>query len=193
MLRSLVGSEMCIRDSGCRHPHPPCVVIPRNVRLSTRFRSPSIRRCRRRSGPPRGVPARGCGPACLAAVLPVGACSPSAVATPAEFDRSLSALSARALRSGSAGPSAMVALPAPAPGAGADARPAHVLHLPGQQGGRIALGASVTTSLHRKSSTDGTGSHRMPIWIRIATARWTPCLLYTSDAADEEDSVDLGG
>src|SRR5665648_1263921 len=32
---------------------------------------------------------------------------------------------------------------------------------------------------------------------RSGTARcclsWRPCLLYTSDAADEEDSVDLGG
>src|SRR5664280_3605512 len=39
-------------------------------------------------------------------------------------------------------------------------------------------------------------------WIRIHSAHWAlmslrrnplPCLLYTSDAADEEDSVDLGG
>src|SRR5664280_1021357 len=29
-------------------------------------------------------------------------------------------------------------------------------------------------------------------WIWTAPARWI-CLLYTSDAADEEDSVDLGG
>src|SRR5665648_1292543 len=36
-------------------------------------------------------------------------------------------------------------------------------------------------------------SHRRRVWgIRKLNAN-NPCLLYTSDAADEEDSVDLGG
>ena len=35
-------------------------------------------------------------------------------------------------------------------------------------------------------------SHKMPEIFRIAD-RYTVCLLYTSDAADEEDSGDLGG
>src|SRR5678815_1950582 len=30
-------------------------------------------------------------------------------------------------------------------------------------------------------------------WLRVGTARLIVCLLYTSDAADERSSVDLGG
>ena len=38
------------------------------------------------------------------------------------------------------------------------------------------------------SKTEVNGFTARPIW-----PLWYPCLLYTSDAADEEDSVDLGG
>src|SRR5664279_6438376 len=38
------------------------------------------------------------------------------------------------------------------------------------------------------------GSARIVVTSRLNIGYWyTPCLLYTSDAADEEDSVDLGG
>src|SRR5664280_3477194 len=53
----------------------------------------------------------------------------------------------------------------------------------------LALSRSVNLRAH------ASGSIRAPAmwideWVLLATAP-TPCLLYTSDAADEEDSVDL--
>src|SRR5674536_120324 len=35
--------------------------------------------------------------------------------------------------------------------------------------------------------------HYIDLWNRRKLVNYTTCLLYTSDAADEEDSVDLGG
>src|SRR5664279_6180722 len=51
-----------------------------------------------------------------------------------------------------------------------------------------------TRNCPARSSTTGSTSANHGYWIGSVTGHaYSPCLLYTSDAADEEDSVDLGG
>src|SRR5664279_2179115 len=45
---------------------------------------------------------------------------------------------------------------------------------------------------HRRGCTDRVRHHRRPTRTATVGCRFLGCLLYTSDAADEEDSVDLG-
>src|SRR5665648_488145 len=52
-------------------------------------------------------------------------------------------------------------------------------------GGAINLAGQVKAKGERRSTRSD--------WMAIERERGISCLLYTSDAADEEDSVDLGG
>eukprot|EP00658_Telonema_sp_P-2_P020035 TRINITY_DN17888_c0_g1_i2.p1 TRINITY_DN17888_c0_g1~~TRINITY_DN17888_c0_g1_i2.p1 ORF type:complete len:103 (-),score=4.57 TRINITY_DN17888_c0_g1_i2:28-336(-) len=55
------------------------------------------------------------------------------------------------------------------------------------------MGPGRCSGSFRRDSEDYRGMARCEGYISVSVVLSTTCLLYTSDAADEEDSVDLGG
>src|SRR5674536_262944 len=66
-------------------------------------------------------------------------------------------------------------------------------HQTGRGGGGEAMSAGGEAGPARIYVTDCEGPLTKNDNAQEIAARFIPCLLYTSDAADEEDSVDLGG
>src|SRR5665648_733698 len=78
--------------------------------------------------------------------------------------------------------------------------PGETVRLPGE-GETCTVGAALAVAgcahagvppASRRASPSGTAKRRRSIYTRTPMTN-SICLLYTSDAADEEDSVDLGG
>eukprot|EP00658_Telonema_sp_P-2_P050986 TRINITY_DN39010_c0_g1_i1.p2 TRINITY_DN39010_c0_g1~~TRINITY_DN39010_c0_g1_i1.p2 ORF type:complete len:106 (-),score=26.55 TRINITY_DN39010_c0_g1_i1:51-368(-) len=80
----------------------------------------------------------------------------------------------------------------------------HMLHHLGREGTQGLYCEHIEEPWYRIFDVDVYAAVAVMIFIFIHLVKWTmrtlcrccrrnPCLLYTSDAADEEDSVDLGG